>query len=173
MSHVPKASNSAYQEPTANTTPIFNTAPSHYKSSVGVDEFGYGRQDIKVPLTEAGGRSNNYVPSDPPTASKPTERPGAGSRRPETTGSQNRYTVTNLHEDDEAALAAIGNAAPVAIASPPANGRSPQSTWLSAEEEKKRLYESATANVARVQGSVMSQSSMPQAQMAVRFSSSL
>lgn len=178
MSHVPKDSfspNNVYQqEPGTSTAPAFNTAPSHYKtqsqSQLGVDEFGYGRQDIKMPMTEAGGRSNNYAANDPYASSKPTERPG--SRRPGTAGSQNqnRYTVTNLHEDDEAALVAIGNTTQAPITSPPANSGSPQNAWLSAEEEKKRLYENATANVARVQGSVVSQSPTPQAQTPVRLS---
>lgn len=184
MSHAPKdsiASNSAFQpqqpEPAANTPPVFNTAPSHYKSPsqsqpVGVDEFGYGRQDIKVPLTEAGGRSSNYISNEPHTPNKPAERPGTGNRRPGTANSQNqnRFTVTNLHEDDDAALAAIGNGVPAPVASPSTNGRNPQSAWLSAEEEKRKLYESATANVARVQGSVARQSPPPQSQTPVRFS---
>lgn len=102
----------------------------------GFDDFGYKGSDNFSSSTLPA--RTNTLPYDE-FANRPVEpRLAAGGRRPETANSvTGRFTVTNIGEMDETE------------ASPPATLRTP---WLPAEEEKKRLYERATAEVVRVQG---------------------
>lgn len=128
--------------PSMNSPVVFNTAPSDIKSRPPLDEFGFGRPDIHAPATMAA-RTSSYTPDDP-YANRPVEsRPGTG-RRPGTANSATkRFTVTNIGEDDpEPDLHGNGLH----------SGGSSGSPWVSAEEEKRRLWEKATADVARVQG---------------------
>ncbi|EMD38159.1 hypothetical protein CERSUDRAFT_113311 [Gelatoporia subvermispora B] len=80
-------------------------------------------------------------------------RPRSSTNR--AAGGGNRLTVANyddkeLAEHPETARILSRNASSsVTPRTPPANA---QSKWISAEEEKKRLYERAVANVERVQG---------------------
>ena len=86
-----------------------------------------------------------YTPDD--TASVLSElRPSTAGRR---ANSSNRFTITNIGEDDDD----LYDASPQPPTTP-----SPRAPWLSAEEEKKRLYEEANAKVARVQGTSALQS---------------
>ncbi|KAF9220194.1 hypothetical protein BS17DRAFT_739755 [Gyrodon lividus] len=79
---------------------------------------------------------------------------GSGRRRrPSATTGQNRFTITNISEKD----AAEGLNAQVPRAArpttPPSGGRA-ERPWPTAEDEKKQLYDSAVAKVAKVQGTV-------------------
>lgn len=89
-------------------------------------------------------------------------RPRASSARAAMT--ERRLTVTNLNEAEAAEQAAAanasraqansGSAAPSATRRPavPASQGASRTRWTTAEEEKRRLYETAVANVERVQG---------------------
>jgi hypothetical protein len=123
----------------------FNTASSSTKTyQTGLDEFGYGRPDVATPPS----RASTLYPDE--SASQPTELRAATGRRANSY-SQSRFTITNISEDDDHDLRVIGASSPSAS----------RSQWLTAEEEKKRLYEEANAKVARVQGAAARKSPPP------------
>lgn len=117
----------------ATMPPMSNKA----REAAGYDEFGY-KNPSDLPSVSA-----NTAPTRTPQqqmddfVNRPAEpRPVVAGRRPNS--STGRFTIANLDEKDHRDRGA----------SPPATAR----IWLPAEEEKKRLYERATADVARVQG---------------------
>lgn len=123
----------------------FNTVSSSTKTyQAGLDEFGYGRPDVTTPPS----RASTLYPDE--SASQPAELRAATGLRANTSP-QSRFTITNISEDDDHELHAIG------ASSTSAN----RSQWLTAEEEKKRLYEEANAKVARVQGAAARKSPPP------------
>ncbi|KAG0707826.1 hypothetical protein DFH29DRAFT_599883 [Suillus ampliporus] len=82
---------------------------------------------------------------------------GSGRRRRGSAvaaGTQNRLTITNISDRDAEVREAVEQAQMAARqqqpTTPPMRG---QRAWLSAEEEKRKLYESAKAKVEKVQGS--------------------
>ncbi|KAG1756845.1 uncharacterized protein EDB91DRAFT_1262397 [Suillus paluster] len=86
-------------------------------------------------------------------------RPVAGSGRRRrgsavAAGTQNRLTITNISDRDAEVREAVEEAQMAARqpqpTTPPMRG---QRSWISAEEEKRKLYESAKAKVEKVQGS--------------------
>ena len=131
---------------TANSSHYGGTMPpmsSKAREAAGLDEFGYkGSKDFTSANT-APTRVQQPPPQDD-FANRPVEpRPTVGGRRPGTGNSATgRFTVTNLDEKDHHRNES----------SPPATARN----WLPAEEEKKRLYDQARAEVARVQGDAAS-----------------
>ncbi|KAF7964782.1 hypothetical protein HWV62_3002 [Athelia sp. TMB] len=131
---------------TANSSHYGGTMPpmsSKAREAAGLDEFGYkGSKDFTSANT-APTRVQQPPPQDE-FANRPVEpRPAVAGRRPGTANSATgRFTVTNLDEKDHHRNES----------SPPATARN----WLPAEEEKKRLYEQARAEVARVQGDAAS-----------------
>ena len=149
--------------------PQFNTAPTQptngYIANGGfkADEFGYG-VGSGTPNTVSGGTlPTSPVPTryvDPRTGGSSSarpdsnggRRPGSSGTRPGSSGGRNRLLVANMGDD-------IPEESPVnpVPTSPPKQPSPPlfppqQQRWLSAEEEKKRLYESAVARVEQVQG---------------------
>lgn len=68
---------------------------------------------------------------------------GVGRRRP-SANAQNRLTITNISEKD----------AEEGIDRPTTPTRTAQKAWLTAENEKKLLYQNAVARVQKVQGAV-------------------
>jgi hypothetical protein len=130
---------------TATSPGSFNTTNGTinkgYQRGPGPDEFGYGRPDVKAAAT-APARSNTYYQEDSVSPTSES-RPSTGRRGT----SNNRFTITNLGEDEHELHAASSQAPPLPAA------QLPRAEWLSAEAEKKRLYEEASAKVARVQGS--------------------
>lgn len=121
--------------PTSVSSPgKYNTTPGGYTKPL-LDDFGYGRPDVNSSATTTTRPNASYSDNVPAEL-----RPGAG-RQPVATNSRNRLTITNIgdseHELNEIAASAA---------------RPARSQWLPAEEEKRRLYEKATADVARVQG---------------------
>lgn len=115
----------------------YNTAPGGFTKPTS-DDFGYGRQDVHIPATIAG-RANTSNTDTIPAELRP------GVRQSGVTNNQNRFTVTNI-VDSEHELNEVASSLASAAARPV------RSQWLPAEEEKRRLYEKATAEVARVQG---------------------
>ena len=141
--------------------PQYATAPSSttngYASGPGFrsDEMGYIGQSshntISGPHPSAS--QHGVGQSNPAVGGSSTGRPasaggssgGGGSGIPVRSTVSSKYTVTNVADDVVAE----------SPDSPRQAQRSPQPasrTWLSAEEEKRRLYESAKAQVDRVQG---------------------
>ncbi|KIK92149.1 hypothetical protein PAXRUDRAFT_26807 [Paxillus rubicundulus Ve08.2h10] len=78
----------------------------------------------------------------------------SGRRRRPSANAQNRLTITNISEKD--AEEGLNPQVPRAARpmTPPSAGRS-ERQWLSAEDEKKQLYDSAVAKVQKVQGAVV------------------
>jgi hypothetical protein len=120
----------------------FNTAPSTYPkgSQPGADEFGYGVSEAKVaadvkPVATVNSRTNAAYADE--TSSQPSESRPSVTRRT-TSSSGPRFTITNIGEEDHELHV-----------TPKHTNRA---AWLSAEEEKKKLYEEANAKVAQVQG---------------------
>jgi len=143
----------------------FNTAPiqpaNGYIANGGfkVDEFGHGIGN-NTPNTVSGGTlpasttPSRYV--DPRTGGSGNRRPGSnGGRpgssgnRPGSSGGRNRLLVANMDDDiPEESPINPKQTSPPKPPSPPQQ----QQRWLTAEEEKRRLYDSAVARVEQVQG---------------------
>jgi len=157
--------------------PQFNTAPTQpangYIANGGfkADELGYGVGSNAFNTVSGGTLPTSTIPSryvDPRTGgsgngrpgssgtgrpgSSGGGRPGSSSNRPGSSGGRNRLLVANMGDDipEESPVNPMPTPKP---ASPPQNmPQQQQQRWLSAEEEKKRLYESAVARVEQVQG---------------------
>jgi hypothetical protein len=137
--HAPQQSRLPDRSSTAPISPLqFNTVSSLPNKGFqpGPDEFGYDRPEPKSAATVPNRGSAYYSEESPSQASE--LRPSIGRRV-----NSNRFTITNIGEEDLELQA---------TESPPTTARSPRTPWLSAEEEKKRLYEEANAKVAQVQG---------------------
>ncbi|KAF8838756.1 hypothetical protein BDN67DRAFT_971075 [Paxillus ammoniavirescens] len=102
------------------------------------------QEDPNSSLGDGGGPSG--VESRPSFTS-------SGRRRRPSANAQNRFTITNISEKD--AEEGLNPQVPMAArpTTPPSAGRS-ERQWLSAEDEKKQLYDSAVAKVQKVQGAV-------------------
>lgn len=123
----------------------FSTAPSLPSKGyqTGPDEFGYGRPEVNGAATAPTRTGVLPSPQEEPASPPSHLRPSAGRR----TNNNNRFTITNLGDEDEPPHAS-------GASQPSPTHSVPRKQWLTAEEEKKRLYEEANAKVAIVQGSV-------------------
>ena len=157
-------------EDNQDKTSQFNTAPAQpangYIANGGfkADELGYGIGG-GTPKTVSGGTlPTTTVPSryvDPRAGGSGSGRPGSNSgrrpgsagARPSSSGGRNRLLVANMGDDILEESPAIHKPdSPPKPPSPPLSPPQQRQRWLSAEEEKKRLYESAVARVEQVQG---------------------
>lgn len=163
----------------------FNTAPSSSANGYGyktpADEMGFakpsyntvsGQQSTPAPPSVSG-QSSSYFPERSGSASGRPGSAGQGasgssSGIPARTNVNSRFNVTNFADDipEESPTSAIraNQMIPPPVAAPaPVTA---QKAWISAEEEKRQLYERAKAQVDRVQGGGVSsspqQSSPPQ-----------
>lgn len=144
-------------------TPQFNTAPTQpidgrvVNGGFKADELGYGVGNNTFNTVSGGTFPTGAVPSryvDPRAGgsgnkrpgSSGTGRPGSSSNRPGSSGGRNRLLVANM--GDEIPEESPVNPMPTSPPFPPQQ----QQRWLTAEEEKKRLYEIAVARVEQVQG---------------------
>lgn len=163
-------------DPTAGK---YNTAPNGYGagySKSAADEFGGIGGGVNAPQAQTmsgaqiGATSKGYANDSLPnntisSGSGVTPRPRSSGRG--TAASANRLTVANFGDDmpEEAAaqaaslVAARSHARQTSLtARNPSVGGSqpsksnPNSNWMTAEDEKKILYERAVAGVERVQG---------------------
>ncbi|KAF9651525.1 hypothetical protein BDM02DRAFT_3184525 [Thelephora ganbajun] len=148
----------------------FNTAPTQptngYVANGGfkADEFGYGVGGSTYNTVSGGTFPKSTVPSryvDPRTGgsdggrpgSSGGGRPGSSGNRPGSSGGRNRLLVANMGDDiPEESPVNLNPVSPPQPASPPPFSPQQQQRWLTAEEEKKRLYERAVARVEQVQG---------------------
>ncbi|KAG2150646.1 uncharacterized protein EDB93DRAFT_327356 [Suillus bovinus] len=146
----------------------YNTTPNAYNSDnqyddLEVDEIGALKSlQSRVPGTidHPGYGSAAQVPmgsiqEDSALVVRPVGGSGRKRRGSATaTGTQNRLTITNISDRDAEVREAVEQAqlASRQQQSTPIRGQRP---WLSAEEEKKKLYESARAKVEQVQGSAV------------------
>lgn len=145
----------------------YNTAPSaqngdNQHDDLEVDELGalQSRQS-RVPGTVD--HPGYGLPAPNPMGSiqehsAAAARPVGGSgrrRRGSATavGTQNRFTITNISDRDAEVREAVEQAQMAARQQQPTSPTRGQRGWLTAEEEKKKLYESARAKVEQVQGS--------------------
>ncbi|KAH7909217.1 hypothetical protein BJ138DRAFT_1115170 [Hygrophoropsis aurantiaca] len=143
----------------------FNTAPSTFTADREVDELGelgLARQNKPLAgIVDHPGCISSASPQRAPsveatgaTTLRPTHSANGSvsasgrKRRPSATGSQNRFTVTNISEND-AELREAQQQANARAVTPPSAGRRPQ--WPTAEDEKKRLYDKAKATAAQTQ----------------------
>lgn len=113
-----------------------------------IDHPGYG-SSAQIPM--------GSIQEDSALAVRPVG--GSGRRRrgsAAASGTQNRLTITNISDRDAEVREAVEQAQMAARqqhpTTPPMRG---QRSWLSAEEEKRKLYESARAKVEQVQGSAV------------------
>jgi hypothetical protein len=124
------------------------TLKSRQRVTGTVDHPDYGSS----PQTSMGS-----IPEDGTGAVRPIG--GSGRRRRGSAaagGSQNRLTITNISDRDAEVREAVEQeqlAARLAQQTTPLTKA--QRSWISAEEEKKKLYENAKAKVERVQGSAV------------------
>ena len=149
----------------------FNTAPAQptngYIANGGfkADELGYGVGNNSFNTVSGGTFPTSTVPSryvDPRTGSTSSGRPGSSgggrpgssSTRPGSSGGRNRLLVANMGDDipEESPINPKPTSPPKPPSPPQVLPQQPHQRWLSAEEEKKRLYESAVARVEQVQG---------------------
>lgn len=166
--HTLTAHNRRPSEEPQDKTSQFNTAPTpvtngYPNGGFKADEFGYGVGSATPNTVSGGTLPSSNVPSryvDPRAGGSGSGRPGSnGGRRPGSSGTRpgssggrtNRLLVANM--DDEIPEESPVNPKPT---SPPKAPSPPlfsqQQRWLTAEEEKRRLYESAVARVEQVQG---------------------
>ena len=111
-----------------------------------IDHPGYG-----LPQPSMGSIKENGVSSTRPVA---TARRRRGSATAAAT--QNRLTITNISDlDAEVREAVEQEQLATRLAQPTTPPPKSQRPWLSAEDEKKRLYETARAKVEKVQGSAV------------------
>ncbi|KAG6331726.1 hypothetical protein ID866_7363 [Astraeus odoratus] len=96
-----------------------------------------------------GGANVTARPSLTGSVANQRRRPSATSQA---TNAHNRLTITNYSEREAEDVAAENASAGVTAARPSSAGR--HAPWLTAEEEKKRLYENAVAKVQKVQGAM-------------------
>lgn len=148
----------AYNRPNQEDKPQFNTAPTQPTANgiFKADELGFGVES-GTPNTVSGGTlptvPSRYV--DPRTGTSGSGRPGSsGARRPNSSGARpgssggrKPLLVTNMGDG-------IPEDSPInpKPTSPPKPPSPPPHQWLTAEEEKQRLYENAVARVEQVQG---------------------
>lgn len=148
----------------------YNTAPNAQNDNdqhddLEVDEVGaLQSHQSRVPGTidHPGYNSSAQIPMGSiQENSTLVVRPVGGSsrrRRGSATaaGTQNRLTITNISDRDAEVREAVEQAQIAARqqqpTTPPMRG---QRSWLSAEDEKRKLYESARAKVEQVQGSAV------------------
>ncbi|KAF7799583.1 hypothetical protein EIP86_010820 [Pleurotus ostreatoroseus] len=158
---------------TESSRVVFNTAPVNgYVSNKLADELGYTRKrgaSIEKytpisPQAQTVGASSSARPFAAELAS-PRPRSAAGRQG----AGQRTLSVVNYADDmpEEVAARNAANAQAAAAARHQRNTslsarQAPKTDWMSAEEEKKRLYESAKASVDRVQGSASTLQSPPQ-----------
>ena len=153
------------QPTTLATTEVLQIGVS---SATGGSSSGANRTVASDTSSNSGGHTANTNTSTPAARQRTSDRPPAPT--------VNRLTVTNFNEDipDEAAsqaaaVAAAANARahqrqtsltvrpnPVAPAATVTSGSRSNGGWVPAEEEKRRLYERAVADVERVQGGLVS-----------------
>lgn len=170
-----------FQDKTAqfNTAP---TQPSNgYIPNGGfrADELGYGAGSTSFNTVSGGTLPTSTIPSryvDPRTGgssskrpgsagggrpgsstTRPgssTTRPGSSGARPGSSGGRNRLLVANMGDDipEESPINPKPTTPPTPPLPPQFSPHQQQQRWLTAEEEKRRLYESAVARVEQVQG---------------------
>ncbi|KAH7921057.1 hypothetical protein BV22DRAFT_756639 [Leucogyrophana mollusca] len=151
---------------TALSSTQFNTAPTTFSGERDLEvdelgELGFGRQNrVPAGTIDHPGFASSAQPQRVPSVegAGATPRPGSGRRRrPSATGSQNRFTITNISENDAELreAQAANQRAGGGNLTPPSGGRSQRPPWPTAEDEKTRLYESAKAKAEKVQGSAL------------------
>lgn len=167
------AYNRSTSEERQEKTSQFNTAPTQppngYIANGGfkADELGYGIGNNTFNTVSGGTFPTSTVPSryvDPRTGGSSNGRPGSSgggrpssnSGRPGSSGGR-VFKVANMGDDiPEESPVKSRPASPPKPASPPLpplfSPQQQQQRWLSAEEEKRRLYENAVARVEQVQG---------------------
>jgi hypothetical protein len=125
---------------------ISSYVPSMPKIPTAMDHPGYGAKP-SVPVQP------KYIPP-PDTKVPPSEDTSSKSTPPRNTrpgpNPANRLTVANV--PDEPDIPAVKTPQKNIVA--PSTASSARSLWPTAEEEKKRLYDKARADVERVQGSI-------------------
>jgi hypothetical protein len=121
---------------------LTNTMPNGVGAPVASDEMGF----IARPSSEGDERQpqQHFEDNGPP----PRRRSRTGSAVP----ASNRFTITNMTDnefpEDSPHINAPGSTSAPRSQSPRPN------QWLTAEEEKAKLYQEAKARVERVQGGV-------------------
>ncbi|KAH8107088.1 hypothetical protein BXZ70DRAFT_1003970 [Cristinia sonorae] len=146
-----------------NTAPgVMNGANSAFRSQA--DEFGFQgsrtNEVLQIGGAPASSSNGRPVPSETSSGSGALPRPGTGNA-----SAANRLTVTNFDDEEEVVVPQVNTSStrghqrqpslttrPSASAGGAAQTPSSKPAWLTAEEEKKRLYERAVADVERVQG---------------------
>ena len=162
----------------------YSTAPTSttngYAGFKSSDEFGFSRKTSYNTISgpQIGSSQSTYPGqstsnSQFPDPMKSGARPrSAGGIRPGSSGSggvsrvaNTKLTVANMGDD-------IPEESPISsVRSGQRNPASAQPPWISAEAEKRQLYESAKAQVDRVQGGVSSpQRDSPSPQVSVLYS---
>ncbi|KAG2106804.1 uncharacterized protein F5147DRAFT_224927 [Suillus discolor] len=146
-----------------NTTPNAHNGDIQY-DDLEVDEIGaLQSHQSRVPGTidHPGYSSSAQIPmgsiqEDSALVVRPVGGSGRRRRGSAAAGTQNRLTITNISDRDAEVREAVEQAQLAArqqqSTTPSIRG---QRSWLSAEEEKRKLYESARAKVEQVQGSAV------------------
>ncbi|KDQ61292.1 hypothetical protein JAAARDRAFT_55964 [Jaapia argillacea MUCL 33604] len=133
-------------------------------NGMGYDPSNSSRMSYGVGV---GGGNTGLGPATPSEPTTPSRRPRSSGGAP-----TNRFTVTNMNEND---MPPISERSQQNLALPGAAGGSNvggaggsgvgggagKSKWMSAEEEKRQLYERARAQAEQVQGPVAARESSP------------
>ncbi|KAG6829400.1 hypothetical protein H0H87_011529 [Tephrocybe sp. NHM501043] len=171
-STLPLSKDNYHSSPNSNFTSLPSKGGAGYFGSNKVDELGgYGFSNGKPAHshTESVASSNDDFGGHPPvpirTATPPGRRPGSANAS--TPGK--RLTVTNLPPEvpqpdaDSRSRTVNGNTGGATASAVAANGNRP---WLSAEDEKQRLYEIARAKVEKAQNGGVARTTTPPPQQA-------
>ncbi|KAG2063406.1 hypothetical protein BDR04DRAFT_1111421 [Suillus decipiens] len=164
-----------------NTTPSARNGDKQH-DDLEVDEIGaLQNHQSRVPGTidHPGYGSSAQIPmgsiqEDSSTVVRPVG--GSGRRRRGSAvaaGTQNRLTITNISDRDAELREAVEQAQIATRQQPTTPPMRGQRSWLSAEEEKKKLYESARAKVEQVQGSAVMAPQSSETSSQLKSSSSL
>lgn len=140
-----------------------NQSNAYAKTVPDIDEFGYGRSNSKITAAtmDPAGYGSRPTIGNQHSSSRSTNQPIATSTptatRTTRTGSNaavNRFTITNAVPSDTSSISESSHKRkPSANATSSPSGSPSRGVWLTAEQEKERLYQKAKERVEKVQGS--------------------
>ncbi|KAI0797479.1 hypothetical protein C8Q75DRAFT_2414 [Abortiporus biennis] len=164
ISNHPISTGSTSLNGSADASRKFSTAPLNalggYRS--GVDEFGFDRaravereQIQTIGGTQVGGTASIQAYTDNSSSSGARPRSSSGREHPEEAAAQQAASNTHVRQSSLQTRPSVTATATNTTTPKPSN----TNKWASAEEEKRKLYETAVAKVEQAQAAPLSPSS--------------